>query len=815
MMFDTGARSQELYGDEHSKQYMESATVYRFDRGLPREVDRLAPSSDSSEDDYDPCDDIDSILETSMHDMQSVTESRCEGLSHVWKSMTKITSSDWILLLLLGTLTALLSFCMDVTSDFFLVRRTVIFQSDFFIFPGSKYFIWLLYMQGLLLVAVILTRVLSTEAIGSGIPEMKTIMRGFEIPNFLSLRTFIATVVGLALSVGSGIPIGKEGPFVHVACMVGNGLMYLPTFRNIRLNQHHFLAILSAACAVGVSCNFAAPIGGVMFSIEVTATYFAVSNYWKAFFAAVCGAFLFRLLAVFFTSEYTITAMFTTEFDRFPFDVGEMIVFVGVGVACGLLGVMFIWLHGQAVRFRSKMFERFPFLDESVVLYPAIVCFFVSTFQYPGFIGHYMGLPSKVAINHLFSSDPLANQDQWDHPNVFVCLSVFFLLNMIMTVCCVGLAIPAGVFVPVFTMGATFGRFVGELMLLWFPNGLDENDPTSTIIPGGYAIVGAAALSGSVTHTVSTSVIVFELTGQIDHILPVMIAVLVANLIAQLSVPSFYESIIQLKNLPYLPDILTSKQYKLTAQDIMERVQYFIHPNSTYGDVQKLLIESSLFSIPVVKSKESMMLVGSISRDGLVRLVDERGDDSIRRGDLSNVKQDEETPSESMSAAREASSGNVRSDTRVVEWWRIRVEPAPMQMVAESPLVKVHQSFALMTINQIYITRMGKLVGLISLGSLADSIKHPKLSSNRRRIRKSAERLAQIQRPIESQKTADELGHESDELEMKSVPSSNRSSRHTVSSPSGGQLNNSIRSNSANNLNEASGSIMGSIGNSN
>lgn len=46
------------------------------------------------------------------------------------------------------------------------------------------------------------------------------------------------------------------------------------------------------------------------------------------------------------------------------------------------------------------------------------------------------------------------------------------------------------------------------------------------IIPGGYAVVGAAAFAGSVTHTVSVGVIVFEMTGQISHLVPVMIAVL-------------------------------------------------------------------------------------------------------------------------------------------------------------------------------------------------------------------------------------------------------------------------------------------------
>ena len=40
---------------------------------------------------------------------------------------------------------------------------------------------------------------------------------------------------------------------------------------------------------------------------------------------------------------------------------------------------------------------------------------------------------------------------------------------------------------------------------------------------GGYSVVGAAAFAGSVTHTISVSVIVFELTGQMAHILPVMV----------------------------------------------------------------------------------------------------------------------------------------------------------------------------------------------------------------------------------------------------------------------------------------------------
>lgn len=71
---------------------------------------------------------------------------------------------------------------------------------------------------------------------------------------------------------------------------------------------------------------------GVLFSIEVTTTYFAVRNYWRGFFAAVCGATVFRLLAVWFQTADTVTAVFATDFaSEFPFDPQELFVFALIG----------------------------------------------------------------------------------------------------------------------------------------------------------------------------------------------------------------------------------------------------------------------------------------------------------------------------------------------------------------------------------------------------------------------------------------------------------------------------------------------------
>jgi H+/Cl- antiporter ClcA len=45
---------------------------------------------------------------------------------------------------------------------------------------------------------------------GSGIPEMKTILRGVTLKEYLTFRTLVAKVVGLTATLGSGMPLGKE-----------------------------------------------------------------------------------------------------------------------------------------------------------------------------------------------------------------------------------------------------------------------------------------------------------------------------------------------------------------------------------------------------------------------------------------------------------------------------------------------------------------------------------------------------------------------------------------------------------------------------
>ena len=67
------------------------------------------------------------------------------------------------------------------------------------------------------------------------IPQVKTILSGFIIKGYLGVLTLLVKCVGMVLSVGAGLSLGKEGPLVHVACCCGNLLTNL--FSKYRKNE--------------------------------------------------------------------------------------------------------------------------------------------------------------------------------------------------------------------------------------------------------------------------------------------------------------------------------------------------------------------------------------------------------------------------------------------------------------------------------------------------------------------------------------------------------------------------------------------------
>lgn len=105
-------------------------------------------------------------------------------------------------------------------------------------------------------------------AAGSGIPEIKTILSGFVIPGFLSWKVLVVKAVGATFAVSTGMCLGKEGPFVHIATCAG--WIVASMFPKYKENGRKMREMLSVACSAGLSVAFGAPIGGVLFSYEAS-----------------------------------------------------------------------------------------------------------------------------------------------------------------------------------------------------------------------------------------------------------------------------------------------------------------------------------------------------------------------------------------------------------------------------------------------------------------------------------------------------------------------------------------------------------------
>uniref|UniRef100_A0A8B9KWQ3 Chloride channel, voltage-sensitive 1b n=1 Tax=Astyanax mexicanus TaxID=7994 RepID=A0A8B9KWQ3_ASTMX len=730
--------------------------------------------------------------------------------------LTKL-GEDWLFLVLLGLTMALVSWTMDYAS----AKSLQAYKWMHTELKGNvplQYMAWVTYPIILITFSSLFCHLVAPQAIGSGIPELKTILRGVVLKEYLTLKAFVAKVIGLTASLGSGMPLGKEGPFVHIASICAAVLSrVLSIFTGVYENPYGYTDILTVGCAVGVGCCFGTPLGGVLFSIEVTSTYFAVRNYWRGYFAATFSAFIFRVLSVWNKDS---VSLFT-----FP---TELPAFAVIGISCGFLGAFFVYLNRQVVLLMRRPTALTRFLTKHRLIYPGMVTLIIASFTFPPGFGQFMAgeLMPRESINSLFdnftwtkiwgSTPPpgLGRSAVWFHPQVsiFIILLLFFIMKFWMSAVSTTMPIPSGAFMPVFILGAAFGRLVGEIMATLFPNGILFDGIVYRILPGGYAVIGAAAMTGAVTHTVSTAVICFELTGQISHILPMMVAVILANMVAQGLQPSLYDSIIQVKKLPYLPELGFGhiSKYNIFVEDIMVRKVKFLSPQTTYRELVHLLESATLKTFPLVDSKESMILLGSIERCELQaacdwwlsaeRRVYNQGQGVPSPGSKASWEsftfvdeEEKEDIKEKFFIFQSVTDCDSNTDessvwsVQIKDWEeaeldkpididQIRIDPSPFQLVERTSLHKTHTLFSLLGLSHAYVTSIGKLVGVVALKELQKAIEgstrsgvrlRPPLASFRDASRKAKKPPHSSSTP--SSPTRDrELWHEERNSEAKS-----------------------------------------------
>ena len=651
--------------------------------------------------------------------------------------------SSWLFLVTLGVAAAGMGSAFDAASRALLGARLAASTPP----SAQGAAIWSLWTVAFAAVALACVFLGSRRAEGSGVPQLKSLLAGTDLSSFLDLSVALPKALGSLAAHASGLSVGKEGPFVHLTALFARHLWRLPGFAPIRSSPGLQRQMLGAAVAAGVTAVFGTPVGGVLFSIEVTATYYQVGGLWRAFLAGVVCVFTLEIASSLSQDDlFASTAIAPTDVSL------KVVAFAILGLLCGLAASLLVYALSKTAHARRALLTggwANLALTAAVAAISALL-----TYGTP-----FLRLPDHLAIDTMFAS-PIAARDpatdevapaQWgDMPPAYAS-ALFLAVRSITTVAALSLPIPCGLFTPVFALGAALGRLFGELAATVAPNaGVD---------PAMFAVAGAAALASGATHTLSTAVMVFELTRQIHHFLPVLVAVLVAYSVSSLFTLGVYDLLLQLAGLPFLPRALPHSMYHRQARDLVPptgrlcmvadsdlaacrevlgrlnassrpRAGSLSHytplppqetsltslPDAGSGPTSRTLpwlqwvrdavgggapdMAAPAAPVPVIRSASGAQLLGTVSRVSLAATL--------------------------AAAAEEGAAEN----TRVVFLARGEVAPpgavgvaldtAPFIVAADTPLTRLHYLFATCLLPAAVVTHQGKLVGTIVPSDFTD-----------------------------------------------------------------------------------------------
>ncbi|KAI9167477.1 H(+)/Cl(-) exchange transporter 3 [Paramyrothecium foliicola] len=549
------------------------------------------------------------------------------------------------------------------------------------------------------------------SAAGSGVAEVRVILSGFVLHGFLGLKTLLIKMVGLMLSVASGLSLGKEGPYVHIATCVGNIACRL--FSKYDNNDAKRREVLSAAAAAGVAVAFGAPLGGVLFGLEEVSYFFPAKTLFRTFFCCIVAALSLKFLNPYGTQKivmFQVRYLIDWEF----FELGG---FIFVGILGGAMGALFI----KASKHWAQTFRRIRVIKA----YPLLEVFLVALTT--GLLSYWNPL-TKLSVAKLLlniaspcnANTPRANdlglcpKSVDDIPPILATLVVALLIKGFLTTITFGIKVPAGIYVPSMVVGGLLGRIIGHLMQwlvlstpTWGIWGTCATSADGTCIqPGVYGLIAAGATMCGVTRlSVTLAVILFELTGSLDYVLPFSLSILVAKWTADALEPnSIYDLLTNMNSYPFLDNkhkpVFTGELADIVPR--MRRERIIDLTNSPVVAASSLRVKLELLhrageldgGLPIVRHD---VLVGLIPAPDLQFALDQLEDESTALCLMARVVSIDED------------DANAEPDPTDFTPY---IDPAPVTLDIRSPLDLVYECFVKLGLRYICVSKDGKYAGM-------------------------------------------------------------------------------------------------------
>ena len=391
-------------------------------------------------------------------------------------------------------------------------------------------------------------------------------------PGSLSLVILPATFLASALIIGSGGSAGREAPVVAMGGILGGWVG-----RRLGLLSRRRQILIGCGTAAAIAAAFNAPLAGVFFALEVVLEDYTAATLSPVVLASVAGTVVCRALEGGGAEGFAVP----------PYRLGawwEIGLYAGVGLAAGLVAPLFVqferWVH------RRINHSRLPLL-----LRPAVGGLGV------GLIA--LALPQVMGNGYAHVENALG-----DPPGAALMLALVG-AKLVATALTLGSGGWGGDFAPLVFMGAMLGGAYGR--------GLDTLIPGLSLEPGAYAMVGMGAmLTAAVRCPITAILLLFELTGSYEVILPIMTACAVATPVGRVLLKrGMYHQRLEEMGGPTseLPE--SRLLAGIRVEDILRRDVVTLSSGTPYREILRVIATSDQLLFPVLAPEGS--LLGSLT----------------------------------------------------------------------------------------------------------------------------------------------------------------------------------------------------------
>ena len=433
-------------------------------------------------------------------------------------------------------------------------------------FHADQALIFIIPVAGAFIIALIsrLFRGLARDPGVTGVIKAVIIKNGF-IPFRKTAFHFLASII----TIGSGAPLGPEGPAAKMGSGVGSAMAQL-----LRLGSRDMRMYTAAGAGAAISAIFNAPIAGVFFGIEVI-----LLNDLKN--QALSALIISSVVADIISRSVVGTVHAITIPHYNPGSVADLPLFFVMGILCGVASLLFFGIKKGT---KTLMEEKLKIRNEFLKLLPLALVFGVVITRYYSLFG--MGYDTI--------SDVVAGS--FDAPT----LIILFFLNVVFVALYVNAGAFGGTFAPSLSIGVMLGYAFALLMNSAFGLTLD---------PVTFALIGMGGILAGINSIPLTAImLVFETTGDYKFILPLMLV----------SIISYIVTIYYNKGTVYARELLeagidVSKRGevdllgRVKAGELMEKDFQTVDYRTPFRKLTGILLSSTFGSVVVVDKKKKLM----------------------------------------------------------------------------------------------------------------------------------------------------------------------------------------------------------------